>query len=72
MLEVEPAMKFLEGVDMEITDCAFPCLAGRTLTHDAEVAFKDADYAILFGAFPRGPGMERKDLLEKNKQIFEV
>eukprot|EP00703_Trepomonas_sp_PC1_P005645 JAP90961.1 Malate dehydrogenase [Trepomonas sp. PC1] len=72
MLEVEPAMKFLEGVDMEITDCAFPLLAGRTKTFDPLVAFKDTDFAILFGAFPRGPGMDRKDLLMKNKTIFEV
>ncbi|CAL6007318.1 Malate_dehydrogenase 1 [Hexamita inflata] len=72
MLEVEPALKFLSGVDMEITDCAFPCLAGRTSTCDQLVAFKDADYVILFGAIPRGPGMERKDLLEKNKSIFEA
>lgn len=57
---------------MEIVDCAFPCLAGRTMTCDPLVAFKDADYAILFGAFPRGPGMERKDLLLKNKEIFEI
>ena len=65
-------MKFLDGVDMEIVDCAFPCLAGRTMTFDPLVAFKDTDFAILFGAFPRGPGMERKDLLLKNKAIFEV
>lgn len=72
MLEVEGALKFLEGVDMEIVDCAFPCCHSHVMTSDPLVAFKDADYVVLFGAFPRGPGMERKDLLEKNKGIFKV
>jgi malate dehydrogenase len=57
MLEVEAAMGFLKGADMEITDCAFPCVAERTLTADPKVAFKDADYIIMLGAMPRGPGM---------------
>jgi malate dehydrogenase len=57
---------------MELEDCAFPLLAGMVGTDDPEVAFKDADYALLVGAMPRGPGMERKDLLLKNAEIFTV
>lgn len=57
---------------MELDDCAFPLLAGIVQTDDANVAFKDADYALLVGARPRGPGMERKDLLEANAAIFSV
>ncbi len=72
LLEVTPAMKALEGVVMEIEDCAFPLAAGFVLTDDANVAFKDADYALLVGAKPRGPGMERSDLLEANGGIFKV
>lgn len=72
LLEVTPAMKALEGVVMEIEDCAFPLSAGFVLTDDANVAFKDADYALLVGAKPRGPGMERSDLLEANGGIFKV
>jgi len=57
---------------MELDDCAFPLLAGMVQTDDPNVAFKDADYALLVGARPRGPGMERKDLLEANAAIFSV
>ena len=60
----------LKGVMMELDDCAFPLLAGVVGTGDAKVAFKDADYALLIGAKPRGPGMERKDLLMDNAKIF--
>jgi malate dehydrogenase len=72
LLEITPAMGALEGVVMELNDCAFPLLQGVVTTDDPEVAFKDADYALLVGARPRGPGMERKDLLEANAQIFSV
>ncbi|MDQ2075493.1 malate dehydrogenase [Marinimicrobium sp. ABcell2] len=72
MLEITPALKALEGVAMELDDCAFPLLAGMVCTDDANVAFKDSDYALLVGARPRGPGMERKDLLEANAKIFSV
>jgi malate dehydrogenase len=72
MLEIpdEKAQKALTGVMMELNDCAFPLLAGMVPASDPMVAFKDADYAILVGARPRGPGMERKDLLEANGAIF--
>ncbi len=69
---VEGPQKALKGVMMEIDDCAFPLLAGMTAHSDPMTAFKDADYALLVGARPRGPGMERKDLLEANAQIFTV
>tara|TARA_R110000787_G_scaffold4365_9_gene16850 strand:+ start:4268 stop:5248 length:981 start_codon:yes stop_codon:yes gene_type:complete len=72
MLEITPALGALEGVAMELDDCAFPLLAGMVCTDDANIAFKDADYALLVGARPRGPGMERKDLLEANAAIFSV
>ena len=72
LLEVTPVLKALEGVVMELQDCAFPELAGVEISDDAAVAFKDADYAFLVGAKPRGPGMERADLLEGNAAIFEV
>ena len=72
MLEITPALEALEGVAMELDDCAFPLLAGMVRTDDAAVAFKDADYALLVGARPRGPGMERKDLLEANAAIFSA
>jgi malate dehydrogenase len=72
LLEITPALKNLQGVVMELNDCAFPTLAGIVATDDANVAFKDADYAMLVGARPRGPGMERKDLLEANAAIFSV
>jgi malate dehydrogenase len=72
LLDITPAMEALEGVRMELDDCAFPLLAGIVCTDDPNVAFKDADYALLVGARPRGPGMERKDLLEANASIFSV
>jgi len=72
MLEIAPALDALKGVAMELDDCAFPLLAGMVQTDDAAVAFKDAEYALLVGARPRGPGMERKDLLEANAAIFSA
>ena len=72
MLEITPALNALKGVAMELEDCAFPLLASMICTDDAEQAFKDADYALLVGARPRGPGMERKDLLEANAAIFSA
>ena len=72
LLEVTPAMKALEGVIMEIDDCAFPLVEGFVPADDPNVAFKDADFALLVGARPRGPGMERSDLLEANGGIFKV
>lgn len=72
LLEITPAMKALEGVVMEIDDCAFPLIAGYEMADDANRAFKDIDYALLVGARPRGPGMERSDLLEANGGIFKV
>jgi malate dehydrogenase len=72
LLEIpdEKAQKALTGVIMELDDCAFPLLQGMIPTADPKVAFKDADVALLVGARPRGPGMERKDLLEANGKIF--
>jgi len=70
LLEITPALPALNGVVMELNDCAFPTLAGVVATDDANVAFKDVDYALLVGARPRGAGMERKDLLEANGAIF--
>jgi len=72
LLEIpnEKAQKALSGVMMELDDCAFPLLAGMVATDDARIAFKDADVALLVGARPRGPGMERKDLLMENAKIF--
>jgi malate dehydrogenase len=70
LLELTPAQKALKGVMMELEDCAFPLLAGMVGTDDANVAFKDAQVALLVGARPRGPGMERKDLLMENAKIF--
>jgi len=72
MLEITPALEALKGVAMELEDCAFPLLADMICTDDASVAFKDSDYALLVGARPRGPGMERKDLLEANAAIFSA
>ena len=72
LLEITPALDALKGVAMELDDCAFPLLQGIVTTDDAEVAFKDTDYALLVGARPRGPGMERKDLLEANAAIFSA
>ncbi len=70
MLEITPALGALEGVAMELDDCAFPLLAGMVKTDDADVAFGDADYALLVGAMPRKAGMERADLLQANGGIF--
>ena len=72
LLEITPALEALRGVIMELEDCAFPLLAGVTASDKAEEAFKDVDYALLVGAKPRGPGMERKDLLEANAAIFSA
>ena len=72
LLDITPAMGALDGVRMELDDCAFPLLAGVTCSDDPMVAFADCDYALLVGARPRGPGMERKDLLEANAAIFSV
>lgn len=72
LLEIPPALPALQGVVMELDDCAFPTLAGIVATDDPNVAFKDSDFALLVGARPRGPGMERKDLLEANAAIFSV
>lgn len=70
MLEIPPAMDALKGVVMELDDCAFPLLAGTVQSDDPNVAFADADFALLVGSRPRGPGMERADLLEANGAIF--
>ncbi|MFZ9440653.1 MAG: malate dehydrogenase, partial [Hylemonella sp.] len=72
LLEIpdEKAQKALKGVMMELDDCAFPLLAGMTAHSDPMTAFKDADYALLVGSRPRGPGMERAELLSINGQIF--
>lgn len=72
MLEITPALGALDGVGMELDDCAFPLLHDMVKTDDAEVAFGDADVAILVGAMPRKAGMERADLLEANGAIFTV
>jgi len=72
LLEIPPALDALQGVCMELDDCAFSTLAGIVATDDPNVAFKDSDYALLVGARPRGPGMERNDLLEANAAIFSV
>ncbi len=70
MLEISPALGALEGVAMELDDCAFPLLADLVMTDDAETAFADADVALLVGAMPRKAGMERSDLLQANGAIF--
>lgn len=72
LLDLPQAQKAVQGVMMELQDCAFPLLDGMIASDDPEVAFKDADIAILVGARPRGPGMERADLLQANAQIFTV
>ena len=72
LLEITPALDALKGVAMELEDCAFPLLHDIVTTDDAKVAFKDSQYALLVGARPRGPGMERKDLLEANAAIFSA
>jgi len=70
LLEITPALSALQGVVMELNDCAFPLLTSVVATDDVNVAFKDVDFALLVGARPRGPGMERKDLLTANGAIF--
>jgi malate dehydrogenase len=72
LLEIPPAMGALQGVLMELNDCAFPLVAGVIATDDPNVAFKDVDFALLVGSRPRGPGMERSDLLNANGAIFTV
>jgi malate dehydrogenase len=72
LLEIPPAMGALQGVLMELNDCAFPLVAGVIATDDPNVAFKDVDFALLVGSRPRGPGMERSDLLDANGAIFTV
>jgi malate dehydrogenase len=72
LLEITPALGALQGVVMELNDCAFPTLNRIVATDDAKVAFKDCNVALLVGARPRGPGMERKDLLLANAQIFSA
>jgi malate dehydrogenase len=72
LLEIPPALGALQGVAMELDDCAFDTLAAVVVTDQAQTAFRDADYALLVGAKPRGPGMERKDLLLENAKIFST
>jgi len=72
LLEVTPAMKALQGVVMELDDCAFPLVNRIEISDDPNIAFRDAEYALLVGAKPRGPGMERADLLAANGGIFKV
>jgi len=72
LLEIPPALDALNGVAMELADCAFPTLEGIIATDQLETGFRDTDYALLVGAKPRGPGMERSDLLKGNAQIFSV
>lgn len=70
LIEIEPAMEALKGVVMELNDCAFPLLSGVVASSDLNAGFKDVNFALLVGARPRGPGMERKDLLSANGAIF--
>ena len=72
LLEITPALGALEGVIMEVEDCAFPLVMGMIPTDDAKVAFQNTDYAMLVGSRPRSKGMERKDLIEANAAIFSV
>ena len=72
LLEITPALGALQGIVMELNDCAFPTLGDIVATDDAHVAFRDCEVAFLVGARPRGPGMERKDLLIANAQIFSA
>jgi malate dehydrogenase len=72
LLEITPALGAVKGVVMELDDCAFPLVQDIVYTDDANVAFKNAEYALLVGSRPRGPGMERKDLLEANAAIFSA
>src|SRR5437899_1909683 len=71
LLEITPALGALQGVAMELDDCAFPLLAGIVESDDPNVAFGDVDYALLVGAMPRKEGMERSDLLDANGGIFK-
>ena len=71
LMEITPALQALEGVVMELNDCAYPLLQDLVVTDDANVAFRDIEYAILVGAKPRGKGMERGDLLKENGKIFK-
>ena len=70
LLEITPALEALKGVAMELEDCAFKSLGEVTITDDPSIAFGDSDFAFLVGAKPRGPGMERRDLLIENAEIF--
>src|SRR6266851_3055498 len=72
LLEITPALGALQGLVMELEDCAFPLLAGVDTSDDADAAFDGVNYALLVGARPRAKGMERKDLLEANGAIFTV
>ncbi len=72
LLEIPPVLDALKGVAMELDDCAFPCLESITATDDISIAFEHAEYAFLVGAKPRGPGMERSDLLIGNAEIFST
>ena len=72
LLEIPPAMNALRGVVMELDDCAFPLVRDIVVTDQPESAFEGADYALLVGSRPRGPGMERKELIEVNAKIFSV
>ena len=72
LIELPPAINALKGVEMELNDAAFPLVNKIICTTDPNVGFKDADVVILVGAKPRGPGMERKDLLEQNGAIFRT
>ena len=72
LLEITPALGALQGLVMELEDCAFPTLGRVVASDDARVAFRDCQVALLVGARPRGPGMERKDLLQANAQIFSA
>ncbi len=72
LLEIPPAMNALQGVVMELEDCAFPLLQDIVATDDPNVGFADSDFALLVGAMPRKKGMERKDLLTANSKIFSV
>ena len=72
LLEIPSALDALKGVAMELDDCAFPCLESITATDDVSMAFDNAEYAFLVGAKPRGPGMERSDLLIGNAEIFSI
>ena len=72
LLEIPPMEKAVKGVELEVMDCAFPLIQSITATTDPEIGFKDCDIALLIGAKPRGPGMQRKDLLEANSKIFKI